>query len=146
MNRPHMKQKFPMNRQAKTRHSRLGAILSMELILVLPIMLTVILAIVEFAMIMQARGSVVEATRVAGRVAVQSHVDQRDVELAARRALGNKLGHAANVDVVLGKYPGDRVAVGVRVPMIYASPDFLFWVGLSHRGQQLAAVSEFVKE
>lgn len=127
-------------------HKRLGAVLSMELILVLPIVLTVILGLVEFGLIMQARGSVVEATRIAGRVAAQSNSDPAVVEQAARQALGNTMGHVANVDVQLGEYPGDRVAVGVAVPMRAATPDFLFWIGLSHRGKSLTAVSEFVKE
>lgn len=125
---------------------RLGAILSMELVLVLPIILVLLLALVEFGMIMQARGSVVEATRVAGRLAAQSNAAPESVDLAARRALGNKLGQAADVDVILGQHPGDRVAVAVKVPMNSASPDFLFWIGLSNKGKQLTAVSEFVKE
>lgn len=125
---------------------RRGMIMSMELVLVLPIMLTLILGLCEFGLIMQARGQVVEATRVAGRVAATSTSTVADVELAARRALGNKLGHAADVSVAVGEYPGDDVQVGVSVPMGVACPDFLFWVGLSHRGKRLTAVSEFVKE
>lgn len=132
--------------KAKSRPHRLGAILSMELILVLPILLTLILGLVEFGMIMQARASVVESTRVAGRYAAQSYTDSADVELAARRALGRRLGQAAEVHVSPGEHSGDRVAVAVAVPMAAACPDFLFWVGLSHRGKQLTAVSEFVKE
>lgn len=145
MNKPNTSPTIGSITQSSTTQ-RLGAILSMELVLVLPLLLTLILALVEFGMIMQARGSVVEATRVAARCAAQSHADFEDVQLAARRALGRKLGHAAKVDVAMGDYSGDRVAVGVAVPMAAASPDFLFWIGLSHRGKYLSAVSEFVKE
>lgn len=133
-------------KEVRCARRRLGAILSTELVLVLPIVITLLLAVVEFGMIMQARGSVVEASRVAGRLAAQSHATAADVEVAARRALGRKLGQAADVNVVAGDHPGDRVVVGVAVPMTAASPDFLFWIGLSHEGKQLAAVSEFVKE
>lgn len=125
---------------------RLGAVLSMELVLVLPLLLTLLLGLAEFGLILQARGTVVEATRVAGRFAAQSGVNEEEINLVARRALGHRLGHAAHVDVAMGEHPGDRVAVSVAVPMGAASPDFLFWIGLSHKGGNLIAMSEFVKE
>ena len=88
-------------RSAKTGRSRQGFVVSIELALVLPVLLLVLLALLEFSLLLFARSAVVEASRVGARKAT---------------LLGaSATGVADDVRRVLARYPLSRnatVAVG----------------------------------
>ncbi|MER3414820.1 MAG: hypothetical protein C4297_01210 [Gemmataceae bacterium] len=125
---------------------------AVELILVLPILLALILAVVEFSMLLAARQQLQAASREGARVAALGG-SLTDVQQAARRILGGgNLGQAqitaTLTDPNTGQpvRSGDPIQVCVRLPAHQAVPDFLAFVGISIRNQQLVACTVMRKE
>ena len=119
---------------------RRGAILTMELVLTLPILLIVLLALFEFAVLLLARGSVVDASRAGARVASMAGATHADVEMVVRRVLSPALQRGVSVAYRAGHSTGDVVIVGVQVPMASASPDLLWPIGFSLRRRDLLPI------
>lgn len=133
------------------RRRRAGAILSAELMFVLPIVMAVLFAMVEFAMLLVAQQRVEVAAREACRVASLPTTDAKAAEKAvhemAARALGSKnLVCAHRLTYKPAKYAGETVAVEIRVPMKAAAPDMLGLVGFGLGGRQLTARCVMRKE
>jgi hypothetical protein len=130
---------------------RRRASLTVELLLVAPIVLAVLLGTVEFSLLSVARQQVQAASREGARVAALGGT-AAEVELAVRRFLGAGPYGAAEVDVVVSDAfgnpipSGEPVAVGVRLPAAAAVPDLLPFAGLSLRGETLAALTTMRKE
>lgn len=135
----------------ETNHSRKetkrsGFVLSMELVLVMPILAIVLFALFEFSLLFSARTSVVEACRMGARLATVPGVQPADVENEVRRVLPTRLSNQCQIRTLIGENTGDPVSVIVRVPMQSASPDLLWPVGFSLKGQVLQSESRMSKE
>lgn len=131
--------------RVRSTHSRRG-ILSMELVLALPILMFLLFGLFEFSLLFSARGDVTEASRAGARLATLTGVNEIDIENEVQRSLGGRFGNKFEVAAELGQFSGDEVAVAVRVPMSSASPDLLWPVGYSIRGQYIIAETRMRKE
>jgi hypothetical protein len=136
-------------RRGKRR--RLGAILSAELLLVLPLVAAAALSLIEFGMLMVGQQRVETAARGACRAASLPADSEDEAKSAAwqaaRGALGNgRLAEACDLRLSLGRGTGDDVVAEVRVPMNAAAPDMLRVFGLSLEGRCLRARCMMRKE
>lgn len=126
---------------------RLGAVLSMELILVLPIALALIFASIEVGMLWSAGQRVHEAAAEGCRTA-----SFRGADVAAvRRSIENRLGRksmidACQIDVQPATAEKPEVCVTVSVPMRCAAPDLLCFVGFSLGDRKLVSQTIMRKE
>ncbi len=131
--------------------TRRAGSLTVELLLVLPVLLAFLLGMVEFSMILLARQELLTASREGARVAALGG-SSSDVEQATRLFLGTGSLAQANVQSVLtdaGGMPlhsGSPVAVTVSIPAGQAVPDMLAFIGLSIANDTLAAQSVMRKE
>lgn len=135
----------PTKRQPKRQRASRG-FATVELLLVLPILMVLLLAIFEFAMLFGGRSSVVEASRAGARLATQPGTTAEQVERRTREVLGDVLDREAEVGVVLSDKAGEVVTVVVKVPMANASPNLLWPVGFSLSGRFLHAETSMVHE
>lgn len=133
------------------RRARRRAGAALELLLVFPVLLSLLLAMVQFSMLLAARQQLTGASREAARVAAQGG-DLVAVQTAASLYLGS--GSLANAQVVASVTDangmplpsGAPVAVTVQVPATQAAPDLLAYVGLSLRNEMLSAQTVMRKE
>jgi Flp pilus assembly protein TadG len=131
---------------ATRRLRRLGAILSMELVLVIPIFLLILFSIVEFSMLASARTQVTDAARHGSRLLCISDRSHDDIQQEVRRFLGRQLSEKAVVDINDNGHPGETVNVRIRIPMRSASPDLLWMTGFSVRDRYLRAEAPMARE
>lgn len=125
---------------------RQGAILSMELVLVLPIFMLVLFSIVEFSMLSTARTRLTDAARHGARMLCISDRSHDDVREQVQKLLGSQLSRQADIEIHDSKKPGDIVNVHVRIPMANASPDLLWMTGFSVRNRYLGAEAPMARE
>lgn len=129
------------------RQPRRG-ILTFELLLILPILLIVLLAAVQFSLTLHARQQLVAASREGCRVAaLGGSLDE--VERTVRRTLGT--GRLADAEIDLtdesGKtlhpgtpvFSGEPVAVWLKLPTVHVVPDLLRFMGYSIKNDELVA-------
>jgi hypothetical protein len=136
-----------VSRSANKTNGRRGAA-TFELLLVLPILLIVILAGVQFSMLLSSRQHLAGASREGARLAAQG-ADQSQVEEIVRRYLGDTRLQDAEVWLTNSEgetvHSGQDVPVGqavevwVRVPAAKAAPNLLKWIGLSNHGDEVVA-------
>jgi len=132
---------------AKTRRGHVA----IELLIVLPILLTVLLGTIEFSLLLTAQQQVSLASREATRVAATGG-SVADIEQAVRLALGDARFAQASVTAMLTDGNGDPVASGepiavqVQMPASAAVPDLLIFAGLSIRNQVLVGQTVMRKE
>lgn len=131
--------------------SRAGAIYAFELLLVLPLLLMVAAAILEFSFLWSANWRVKEASRAAARIASlpASSVDElrQAATVAATQALDHRpLVENLQMQIEPGLYTGDAVFVEVVVPMSAAAPDLLNFFGFSLRDRVLRGRTVMRKE
>lgn len=131
---------------ASQRSARKSGFVSIEVILVLPMLMVLLLGLFEFSMLFTARGQVVEAAHAAARMATLHGVDDLIIEDQARRSLSAPLATSAKVETRHGVFSGDEVLVRVRVPMAAATPDLLWPIGYSVRNRELVAEARMLKE
>jgi Kef-type K+ transport system membrane component KefB len=119
---------------------RRRAFVTAELVIVFPLLFGIVLAAVEFGLLLTASERVQLACATACRVGTRPCDDlgrlDRDVRLAAQVALvSDQLAGASRIAFIPGGYTGDPVIVEIRVPMSAASPDLLgaFGFSLKHR-------------
>jgi Flp pilus assembly protein TadG len=111
----------------------------------------VVLAVIEFSLILVAQQQVVTASREGARVAAQGG-SQDDVTQTVQQFLGGGSLMNATIAAVLTDDTGQRlpsgspVAVAVSVPATQAVPDLLAFVGYSIQGETLAAQTVMRKE
>ena len=137
-------------REAKGDNRR-GAILSYELILVLPIAVALVLALLEFGLLWSAAHKVQLATQHACRVGTRPCASLTDLHKAVQAAadealIDQRLIAACELRFQPGAQTGDPVVVEVKVPMSAASPDLLSIVGYSLRGRTLTSRVVMSKE
>jgi len=129
------------------RPKRAGAILSTELLLVLPILTAILFAFVEFSMLWAGNQQVVAAARAGCRVASMQGATVEEVERVVHLTLGRpRYVAASQVEVLLGKHTGDPVAVEVRLPMAAVAPDLLALLGFRLGDRELVADMVMRKE
>lgn len=129
------------------RRSRRG-ILALELLLILPILLLLVLAMIQFSLTLHARQQLVAASREGCRIAALGG-DLGEVERTVRRTLGN--GRLADADIEITDEAGrtieagqavpsgEAVAVWLRLPTIHAVPDLLRFIGYSIKEDEIIA-------
>lgn len=120
--------------------------MSMELVLTLPILMTVLFGLFEFTLLFYARSLVVEASRTGARHASLPGATSADVEQAVRAVLNPRLQRQLDIDIDLGRRSGDVVMVGVSIPMSEASPDLLWMTGFSLTNQTIYSETRMVRE
>lgn len=139
------------SRRRRGRCGRSGAVFSVELLLVLPIVLTLCFGIVELSMLLMGMQRVQAASNAACRVgtlpASDSALQQQAMRDAAAAALGT-VGMASSYQMQsqVGQYAGDPVVVDVSVPMTAAAPNLLKIIGFSLQGRQLVAHTQMCKQ
>lgn len=133
--------------RAENRPSRVrSGVLSLEVILVLPILLVLLCGLFEISMLMFARSELVEASRAGARLGTMSGVTFEEVQWESVRAAGRRLGPVIEVDAELGRVSGDEVTVTVRAPMSAVAPDLLWPVGFGLQGRELITQTRMRKE
>ena len=120
--------------------------MTLELLLVLPILLVMLLGLFEFSFLFYARSEIVEASRAGARLATLHGVHSEEVEVEVRRSLGGKFGAQLEVLSALEARSGEEVSVAVRVPMTAAAPDLLWPIGYSIQDRHLMSETRMLKE
>ena len=126
--------------------TRRGAILTMELVLVLPVFLTLLFAVVEFSLLTSARMRIADAARVGVRRVCLSSASVESVKADVAEILGPGLSHNASIHVSSPTRSGGLANVRVVVPMSNVTPDLLWAVGFSVDGRVLVADAPMVRE
>ncbi len=121
-------------------------ILTMEFVMVMPILAVVLFALFEFSLLFSARTSVVEACRTGARLATVPGVQPYEIEAEVRRVLPTRLSQQCQVRTIVGENAGDPVSVVIQVPMQAASPDLLWPIGFGLKGQFFQSESRMLKE
>jgi len=125
---------------------RRGAILSMELVLVLPIFLLLIFGIAEFSMLMSAHARIGAAAQSGVRMMSLSGASASEVEERVADLLGSSLSGGSQINIEPAEYAGQIGRIYVRVPMSSASPDLLWMTGFSLADRYLEAGAAMVME
>jgi len=132
---------------SKARSERRGAVLTFELLLILPIVLALCLAVVELSMLWYGNQRLALASRDACRVATLPGSTDNDVrQTVLQSLLGHRLSTVVKVEIQRGLVAGDPVGVRLIAPMQAASPDLLAIVGFSLADRQLSVVSVMRQE
>jgi len=133
---------------ANVRHSRKrrGAVLSMELVLVLPMFLLLIFSLVEFSMLTSAQARVASAAQAGARYMSISGAGESAVRQRVADVLGAELSVACSIVVQPAAYVGETGYVSVAVPMQNASPDLLWCIGFGLSGRNIEARAGVVAE
>ncbi len=141
------------SRRARGRRglNRAGAVFSLELLLVLPILLIVCFALVELSLLLVGMQRVQAASNAACRIAALPTNDtvrqQYAMSEAAEAALGTEdMVYYYDMDSGIGPYTGDPVWVEITVPMTTAAPDLLKIIGFSLDGRNLTSRTEMRKQ
>ncbi|MFQ3651553.1 MAG: TadE/TadG family type IV pilus assembly protein [Gemmataceae bacterium] len=130
--------------------SRRGHV-AIELLVVLPILLTVLLGTVEFSLLLTAQQQVSLASREATRVAATGG-SVAEIEQAVRQTLGESRFAQATVRAMLTDSngeplaSGEPIAVQVQLPATAAVPDLLVFAGISIRNQVVMGQTVMRKE
>lgn len=130
------------------RHKRRRAALAMELLLALPILMTVVLGMVQFSLLISARQIVTVAAREGGRVAALGGT-QEEIQAAVDRSIGCQVAQVqAAIDDAAGDPidAGEPVTVVVRVRTSCLVPELLSFAGISFRNQEMVARAVLRKE
>jgi Flp pilus assembly protein TadG len=141
--------------RSRTKRRLAGArrgLLALEVVLFLPLVLLVVLAVVEFALLLLAAQAVSAAASVGAREASLPSATTASVERRVARALhGWKF--AADVEPVRispadpQTVPtGQNIAVTVAVNAADAAPNLLSYIGLSLAGQKVETTYVYRKE
>ncbi len=133
------------------RRGRRPGSLTFELILILPILLVVVLALVEFSLILVARQHLTAASREGARVAAMGGTSA-EVEAAARAVLGSGALSSAGVESVLVDDLGNPLPTGapvqvvVSIPTAKVAPNLLAPIGFSIANDVIRTRTVMTKE
>ena len=133
-------------KSARVSLGRRGAILSMELVLVLPIFLLLIFGIAQFSMLMSAHARITSAAQSGVRLMSLSGAGVSEVEERVANLLGSALAVNCEIGVQPAEYVGQIGSVFIRVPMSSASPDLLWMTGFSLSNRYLESSAAMVME
>lgn len=151
-----LQQTAKIKQRIRASHRRQGAILSVEWLVVFPILVALMFAIFEFSLLWSARNLLEAATYAAAREASLPAVDE-PTRYAAAVAAAEAILDPRFIDVpsgtadagtgytvdefTVGTYTGDPITVTLSLPMTTAAPDLLEVVGISIEGQRLTATT-----
>lgn len=125
---------------------RRGAVLTMELLLVLPFFLLLIFSLVEFSMLSAAQARLASAAQAGARYMSISGAAESAVQERVVQVLGADLSAACSVAVQPAEYAGETGYVSVALPMQAASPDLLWIIGFGLAGRMLECRAGMVAE
>ncbi len=136
---------------AGRRAPRKGAILSLELVLALSVCVVLFFAMFEFSMLLATNTRLQMASRLGCRAGTLPAVDAAQQELAICEAVDRALARsdlieARTLNLELGQYAGDEVAVEIRLPMDAAAPNLLVPLGFDLAGHELTVRTVMRKE
>jgi hypothetical protein len=139
------------SRRGRRRTERAGVVFTLELLLILPILLTVVLGLVELCLLLMSMQRVQAASSAACQIGTLPASDpaaqEEAMEDAAAHALGSEgLVENYEMQTQLGQYPGDPVVVEISVPMTAAAPDLLKIIGFSLEDRQLTSRTQMCKQ
>jgi hypothetical protein len=118
---------------------------SVELLLLLPVLIAVIVAGVEFSMLLAVRQQLTAASREGARVAALGG-DEQAIKDAVWHTLGSGNTATAELDVTIPKHCGEPVEVWLKLPATAAVPDLLRYVGYSIQGETIVVRTVMRKE
>lgn len=143
------------------KNSRKGAVLSVELVMVLPILLFVLLAFVEFGLMLMSQQGLAAASSLAARQAALTGATETSVVATVDNALlgwswqpyreivvlvnGSKIP-LGGVDEILNAPTGSVISVSVNVKTDKAAPNLLKWIGIDTAGKDLTTTYVTRKE
>jgi hypothetical protein len=135
------------SQRRRSSASRLGAVMSMELIFVLPILLALIFASIEFGMLWSSGRRVEEAAAAGCRTASFRGADDFAVRRSIERTLDRpSLVNTYAIDINRSLPNPNEVCVTVKVPMKAAAPDMLGIIGFTLGTRTITAQSVMRKE
>ena len=133
---------------SQLKSARRPGILALELLLVLPILLGILLAMIEFSMILSARQQVTIAAREGVRVAALGG-SENDVKNVLSRVLGSRNWQFRVTMTDEGGnplLPGEPMELVISVPTGDVVPDLLKFIGFSVKDTRLGARAVMLKE
>jgi len=130
---------------------RRRAVLSLELLLVLPLLFGVVLGLVELSMIASANQRIKTASALACRIATFPATSDDALIDAVQNVVDNTLRRHSlkencHITLTPGQSTGDDVVVEITLPMIHAAPNMLAFLGFSLEDRQLFARTVMRKE
>ena len=125
---------------------RRGAILTTELLLVLPIFLLLLGAIVELTLLVTARNQMANVAHAATRQLCLGRPSDDAVRQQVSQLLGATLSKNASIEITRGQRAGDLANVRLVIPMRNASPDLLWVTVFSVGNRVLVADAPMVGE
>jgi Flp pilus assembly protein TadG len=140
----------PAQNLSPRARSRRGS-LTVELLLLVPLLLIVLLGTVEFSLWLSAQQKVALASREGARTAARGG-SVADVQQAVHLVLGDAVYQQTQVQATLTdgngnpQPPGGPVAVVVALPVGVLVPDLLAFTGVSFGGKLLVAQTVMLKE
>ena len=143
--------KMPLERRKNTKKSRAGAVFTLELLLVLPILLVVGLGLVELSLLLMGMQRVQAASSAACQVGTLPASDpaalqEAMIEAAVGALATQGLAGSYEMQSLVGPYAGDPVVVEISAPMTATAPDLLRMIGFSLQGRQLVARTQMCKQ
>ena len=129
-----------------TRAKRHGAILTMELVLVLPVFMLLLFAIVEFSLLSSARNRMTEAARTGVRELCITNKSPEYIRETVKQRLGPKLSREIQVDITCPTDAGELANVRIAIPMKNATPDLLWLTGFSVKQRTLIVDAPMIRE
>ena len=139
---------MPNNRRNRGRRAGTVAI---ELLFVLPLLLSLLFGMIEFSLFLAARQQVTTASREGARVAAlggtEAEVQQAVAQFLGAGNLGNATAQVTFIPQAgLPATSGDAVQVVVSLPVSQAVPDLLAFIGVSLQNQNIVASTVMRKE
>jgi len=134
------------------------ATVALELVLVLPVLLILLLAMIEFGMLLTARQELLAASREGARAASHGGGDRRKVNREVRETVRDALGKGRLADADVDIHWSDqgrrgrrrngreRVEVVVHVGATHVVPNLLGWAGFSIEKERLEAATVMAVE
>lgn len=130
----------------RQRRRRKGAVMTVEMLFILPLIILVLLAIAEFSFMLLGMQAISAAANVGAREAALPSSDDTSVEMAVEDALAGWIfqtkeetktfvnGIDSDVSTAVS---GDTIEVVVILQTTHAVPDMLRFIGLTIAGQEI---------
>lgn len=132
-------------RLAENRSIRRRATATVEVVFALPLLVLLLLATLEFTMLLLARQQLLQASRDGARVGAQGGTDQEIRETVARVLGCGRLASArtdirrlTETTIGIGNNR-ERIEVVVYAPMAIVAPNWLGWVGINFANHEMVA-------
>jgi Flp pilus assembly protein TadG len=121
------------------------AALTIEVLLIMPVLLMVLLAVVEFSLLIVAGQRLADASARGARAAAQG-ASLPEIRKVVQISLGKGNLSAAKVSAFVPPHAGQPVEVVVQLPAAQAVPDLLSFVGFSIKNTNLSRRTSLPKE